>query len=211
MSKPVVLSMTALTGYKVRNTAGEDLGKLEELVLDDSGGRALYGVLHTGGFLGLGNHLIAIPWKRLTLQPDHKGFILNIDKETLERAPSFDKENWPDMSLPEWRDNVETYFAYNPAEEPLKAEGSEYIDDGPHSVPIERARKDEGLAHRVEFELYAANAFDMSAVQVTAQNRNITLEGRVGSPAECILANNIALTVDGVRNVTNNLRVSKAA
>ena len=78
-------------------------------------------------------------------------------------------------------------------------------------MPIERAREDEGLAHRVEFELYAANAFDMSAVQVTAQNRNITLEGRVGSPAECILANNIALTVDGVRNVTNNLRVSKAA
>jgi sporulation protein YlmC with PRC-barrel domain len=211
MSKPVVLSMTALTGHRVRNTAGEDLGKLEELVLDEESGRLLYGVLHTGGFLGLGNRLISIPWKRLTIQPDHKGFILNIDKETLEHAPSFEKEYWPDMSLSEWRDTVETYFAYNPADEPLTAEGGEYIDDGPHSVPIEQAREEEGLAHRVEFELYAANAFDMSTVQVTARDGNITLEGRVSSPAESILANNIALTVDGVRNVTNNLQVSKAA
>src|SRR5262249_33203070 len=141
------------------------------------------------------NRLIAVPWKRLTVQPDRKGFILNIDKETLEHAPSFDKENRPDMSLSEWRDTVETYFTYNPAEEALKAEGSEYIDEGAHSVPIEQAREEEGLAHRVEFELYAAKAFDMSAVQVTAQDGNITLEGRVGSPAESILANNIALTV----------------
>ncbi len=106
---------------------------------------------------------------------------------------------------------VVLYFAYNPAEEPLKARGSEYIDDGPHPAPIEQAPEDEGLAHRVEFELDAANTFDMSAVKVMAQNGNITLEGRVGSPAECILANNIALTVDGVGNVTNNLRVSKVA
>jgi len=211
MSKPVVLSMTALTGHKVRNMAGEDLGKLDELVLDEDSGRVLYGILHTGGFLGLGHRLITIPWTRLTIRPDHKGFILNIDMETLENAPSFDRENWPDMSLPEWRDTVETYFAYNPADEPLNAEGSEYIDEGPHSVPIEQAREEEGLAHRVEFELYAANAFDMSALQVTAHDGNITLDGRVGSPAESILANNIALTVDGVRNVTNNLRVSKAA
>jgi len=203
--------MTALTGYKVRNTAGEDLGKLEELVLADSNGNVLFGILHTGGFLGLGNRLIAIPWKRLTIQPEQKGFILNIDKKTLEHAPSFDKENWPDMSMPECRDRVETYFAYNPAEEPLRAEGSEYIDDVPRSVPIEQTREEEGLAHRVEFELYASKAFDMSAVQVIAQDGNITLEGRVGSRAESILANNIALTVEGVRNVTNNLRVSKAA
>jgi len=211
MSKPVVLSMAVLTGYRVRNTAGEDLGKLEELVLDEDTGRVLYGVLSTGGFLGLGNRLIGIPWKRLTIQPDQKGFMLNIDKETLEHAPSFDKENRPDMSLPEWRDTVETYFTYNPADESLKAEGSEFIDDGPRSVSIEQAREEEGLAHRVEFELYAANAFDMSAVQVTARDGNITLNGCVGSPAESILANNIALTVEGVRNVTNNLRVSKAA
>ena len=33
------------------------------------------------------------------------------------------------MDLPEWRDRIETYFAYNPAEEPQIAEGVEFIDD----------------------------------------------------------------------------------
>ena len=211
MSKPVVLSLSTLTGHRVQNAAGEDLGKIEDLVFDESSGRILYAVLSFGGFLGMGNRLVAIPWVRLRLQSDHKGFILNIDNETLEHAPSFDKEHWPDMSLPEWRDRTETYFAYNPAEEPQMMEGVEFIESGPTSISIEQVREEEGLARRVEFELYAANAFDMTVIEVTAQNGNVTLNGRVGSEAELILADNIARTVEGVRTVNNNLKVSKAA
>jgi len=211
MSKPVALSLNPLTGHKVQNAAGEDRGKIEDLVLDESSGRILYAVLSFGGFLGMGNRLVAIPWVRLRLQSDHKGFILNIDNETLEHAPFFDKEHWPDMSLPEWRDRTETYFAYNPAEEPQMMEGVEFIETGATSLSIEQAREEEGLAHRVEFELYAANAFDMSVIEVTARDGNVTLEGRVGSQAEFILADNIARTVEGVRTVNNNLKVSKAA
>ena len=78
-------------------------------------------------------------------------------------------------------------------------------------VSIEQVREEEGLARRVEFELYAANAFDMAVIEVTAKNGNVTLNGRVGSEAELILADNIARTVEGVRTVNNNLKVSKAA
>src|SRR5438445_608362 len=130
MSKPVALSLNTLTGHKVQNAAGEDRGKIEDLVLDESSGRILYAVLSFGGFLGMGNRLVAIPWVRLRLQSDHKGFILIIDNETLEHAPSFNKEHWPDMSLPEWRDRTETYFAYNPAEAPQMKEGDEFFRKG---------------------------------------------------------------------------------
>ena len=116
MSKPVVLSMNILTGHKVENEAGEDLGKIDDLVLDDQSGRVQYAILSFGGFLGMSNRLVAVPWKRLRLKGNHKTFILNIDKETLRNAPSFDRANWPQMDLPEWRDLIETYFAYNPAE-----------------------------------------------------------------------------------------------
>jgi hypothetical protein len=113
--------------------------------------------------------------------------------------------------LPEWRDRIETYFAYNPAEEPQMPQGIEFIASGTTAIAVEQAREEEGIAHRVEFELYAAKAFDMGAIQVTARDGNITLAGRVGSRAEFILAHNIALTVDGVQNVNNNLKVSKVA
>jgi|SRR6266850_6143509 len=72
-------------------------------------------------------------------------------------------------------------------------------------------REEEGLARRVEFELYAANAFDMNAIEVTARDGNVTLDGHVASQAELILADNIVRTVEGVRTVNNHLKVSKAA
>src|SRR5579862_2876137 len=130
MSKPVILSMNILTGHKVENASGNDLGKIEDLVLDEQTGHVLYAVLSFGGFLGMGNRLVAVPWKRLRLKGNQKTFILNVDKETLKHAPSFDKDNWPDMTLPVWQERIETYFAYNPAEEPQIAEGVEYIDEG---------------------------------------------------------------------------------
>jgi len=213
MSKPVVLSMNILTGRKVENLAGEALGKIEDLVLDERSGRVLYAILSSGGFLDIGERLIAIPWKRLRLKGNQKTFTLNIDNETLRNAPSFEKENWPDMSLPEWRDHVETYFSYNPAEEPQVAEGAEYIDSGSASISIaqEDERERRGLARRVEFELEAVSAFDMNSIQVTAEDDTVRLDGMVGSRAEIILADNIVRTVTGVRTVHNNLRVQKAA
>ena len=193
MSKPVIFSMSS--AHKVENTAGEDLGSIQDLAVDERSGRVLYAVLSFGGFLGVGNRLVAIPWNRLRLQGDLKTFTLNVDKQTLENAPSFDKEHWPDMNLPEWRDRVETYFAWNPSEEP----------------EVEEALEEEGLARRVEFELDASQAFDMNAVEITASDGMVTLDGRVGSRAELILAHNIARSVEGVRTVNNNLKVWKAA
>src|SRR5437868_14597615 len=99
MSKAVVFSMNILTGHRVENEAGEDLGKIDDLVLDDQSGRVLYAILSFGGFLGMRNRLVAVPWKRLRLKGNHKIFILNIDKETLRNAPSFEKANWPQMDL----------------------------------------------------------------------------------------------------------------
>jgi sporulation protein YlmC with PRC-barrel domain len=210
MSNPVTLSLTA--NHKVQNTAGEDLGKIEDLVLDESSGHILYAVLSFGGFLGMGNRLAAIPWHRLHLQGDHRGFLLNIDNETLENAPSFDREHWPDMSLPEWRARVETYFAYNPAEESQMAEGAEFIDSSAASLSlVEDAVDEETLARRVEIELSAASTFDMNIIEVRTNGGNVTLNGQVASQAELILADNIVRAIDGVRTLNNNLKVSKAA
>ncbi|HYR41440.1 MAG TPA: BON domain-containing protein [Terriglobia bacterium] len=51
----------------------------------------------------------------------------------------------------------------------------------------------------------------MNAIEVTARDGNVTLDGHVASQAELILADNIVRTVEGVRTVNNHLKVSKAA
>jgi sporulation protein YlmC with PRC-barrel domain len=109
-----VLSADTLAGDRVRNPSGEDLGKIEEIMIDIPTGHVAYAVLSFGGFLGMGNKLFAVPWKALTLDEDAHEFILNVDKETLERAPGFDKDNWPDMADPQWGSQVYAHYGYKP-------------------------------------------------------------------------------------------------
>src|ERR1043165_2982864 len=71
-----VLSASTLAGDSVRNKAGEDLGKVDELRIDITIARGAYAVVSFGGFLRMGNKLFAIPWSNLRLDEDEKRFIL---------------------------------------------------------------------------------------------------------------------------------------
>lgn len=89
------LSATTLIGDPVRNSEDKDLGKIEDLMIDLDTGCIVYAVLSFGGFLGLGDKLFAIPWASLRVDTEEQCFRFDIDQETLERAPGFDKEDWP--------------------------------------------------------------------------------------------------------------------
>jgi sporulation protein YlmC with PRC-barrel domain len=114
MHTKVLLSATTIIGDDVKNSAGEDLGRLEDVMLDVNDGRISYGVLTFGGFLGMGNKLFAIPWSALVLNTEEKCFYLNIDKEQLENAPGFDKDHWPNMADHEWGRTVYDYYGVDP-------------------------------------------------------------------------------------------------
>ncbi len=107
-----VLSASTLSGDRVRNSAGEDLGKIEEIMLDIPSGRVAYAVLSFGGFLGIGNKLFAVPWQALSLNERDHEFILNMDRQKLENAPGFDKDNWPDMADPAWGEQIHKHWGY---------------------------------------------------------------------------------------------------
>ena len=92
------LSASTLIGDRVVNLKGEDLGKIEDFMLDPEQGRVGYAVLSFGGFLGMGDKLFAVPMQALKLAREEKRFILDVDKERLKNAPGFDKNHWPDMS-----------------------------------------------------------------------------------------------------------------
>jgi sporulation protein YlmC with PRC-barrel domain len=85
-----VLSARTLTGERVRNAAGEDLGTVEEIMLDVPRGQIAYAVLSFGGFLGIANKLFAVPWSALRLDTAAHEFILDVSRETLENAPGFE-------------------------------------------------------------------------------------------------------------------------
>ena len=105
-----VLSASTLVGDKVKNLEGEDLGKIEEVMIDLQSGRVAYAVVSFGaGFMHSGK-LFAIPWASLTVDQGDKKIFLNASREKLETAEGFDKGNWPDMADPTFR--TRTYGHY---------------------------------------------------------------------------------------------------
>ncbi len=79
-------------------------------MLDVQTGEVCYAVLSFGGFLGLGDKLFAVPWQSLKLDTANKRFTLDVNKEKLESAPGFDKDNWPDMADSSWQNTVHSYY-----------------------------------------------------------------------------------------------------
>jgi Uncharacterized conserved protein len=109
-----MLAASTIEGTGVQNEAGEDLGEINELMIDLEKGRIAYAVLSFGGFLGMGDKLFALPWEVLSISPSGDVFILNVPREKLEQAPGFDPDNWPDMADTAWGESVHTYYGYKP-------------------------------------------------------------------------------------------------
>ena len=96
---PKVLSASTLLGDKVTNSKGQDLGKVEAIMLELETGRVAYVVLSFGRVHWMPNNkLFAVPWEVLTISFHDKKFILNVSEETLKSAPGFDRDKWPDVA-----------------------------------------------------------------------------------------------------------------
>lgn len=105
-----------IIGTKVKNPKGENLGDIKDLVIDPENGQVVYGVVSFGGVLGMGDKLFAIPWDAISWNRDNKYYVLDLDKETLKKAPGFDKKHWPDTSN-KWqrlREELNQFPFYHP-------------------------------------------------------------------------------------------------
>jgi len=111
---PRICSAATLSGYLVRSLRHEDLGCIEELMVDPSSGTVIYAILSFGGLLGNGGKLYAVPWNALNLDADQRVFFLNVEREQMENSPKFDEENWPDFADPEWTERIHRHYGLRP-------------------------------------------------------------------------------------------------
>lgn len=120
MKIPSILSAGSIVGTNVHNLEGESIGEIKEIMIDHINGRIAYAVLSFGGFLGLGNKLFAIPLEAIDFDSyaDTRAYTLDLDKEALEDAPGFDKENWPTHANTEFMDLIYTHYGVDPYWEP---------------------------------------------------------------------------------------------
>jgi sporulation protein YlmC with PRC-barrel domain len=101
--------VSKILGKKVISQKGEDLGKIEDLMLSKEACLD-YIILAPGGLLGTGDRLIPIPWKALKTGAQADTLIIGMDKSQLEKAPSFESKTWPNFTDSEWYGKIREFF-----------------------------------------------------------------------------------------------------
>jgi len=106
-----LISSGRVTGTEVYNVKGEHLGTIEHVMIDKLSGQVGYAVMSFGGFLGIGEKYHPLPWAVLDFDPAKGGYIVDLDKKTLEAAPIYantsDPSEWDDRG---WRGRVDKYY-----------------------------------------------------------------------------------------------------
>jgi len=101
-----------LTGMNVRNMQGEELGTINDFVIDVQTGKVQYAAMSVGGLLGVGSKLFAVPFDQLKFDhgQDEMFFVLNMSKEKLAAAPGFNQSDWPDFADRSWASRIEKHY-----------------------------------------------------------------------------------------------------
>jgi sporulation protein YlmC with PRC-barrel domain len=105
-----VMRARRLIDMAVQNQERKHLGEIEDVVIDTADGRIAY-VAMDAGLLG---PILAVPWEALDVAQDKSTVTLNVAKETLQKAPTFRRENWPETVDPDWLAGVYNYYGYLP-------------------------------------------------------------------------------------------------
>lgn len=98
-----------LTGSSVVNAQEEYLGTIHDFVIDN--GRISFAILSHGGFLGIGRKLVAIPFGALSYDSTQRYFVLDISRDKLESAPTFEST---DLTNRKWAEDVYRFFGLQP-------------------------------------------------------------------------------------------------
>jgi sporulation protein YlmC with PRC-barrel domain len=84
----VLVSTASLLGSKVRDLQGEKVGTVQHLLINPRTGLVLYAVVSIGGFLGMGEKTLIVPWQALEVTRDDNALGLNISEQWLQQAPA---------------------------------------------------------------------------------------------------------------------------
>src|ERR1700685_3267078 len=81
-----LISADKVVGTAVYNRKDENLGSVYGLMLNKLNGRVAYAIMSFGGFLRIGESYYALPWKMLTYDTRLGGYVVDLDRDRLEKA-----------------------------------------------------------------------------------------------------------------------------
>lgn len=108
------ISSSTATSCTVKTTREETVGSIKDLMINTENGQVLYVVLEVDtGFLNLGSKYLALPWEAFNFNTKQADVVMvRVDKDKLENAPGFDKDNWPIGPQHEFVESIHEYYGF---------------------------------------------------------------------------------------------------
>ena len=75
-------------GAPIYDAAGDNLGSIDDVVIDRKTGNVAYAVMTSGGFLGIGSRHHALPWSMLKYDVNRGGYVVGLERAQLRVAPA---------------------------------------------------------------------------------------------------------------------------
>ena len=104
-----LIASDRVEGTSVYNREGERLGTISKFMVGKRNGRVEYAVMGFGGLFGMGERDYPLPWNVLTYDTDQGGYVVDLDKDKLEKAPSFERGQDPTYDR-DYGEQVYTYY-----------------------------------------------------------------------------------------------------
>lgn len=96
----------------VFDEAGKRLGHVDDLSIERVSGQVIYAIVSFGGFLGIGEKFHPVPWSLLDYDPERGGYVVPLDRATLESAPYYDRYELSALGGPSHQTYGERIFGY---------------------------------------------------------------------------------------------------
>ncbi len=105
-----IVSSEKVEGTAVFDKNGAHLGRVHHLMIDKVTGQVAFAVASFGGFFGIGENLFPLPWKALVYDTSREGYVVDLDRARIDRAPRFATQQEPDWSDRSFTDEITKYW-----------------------------------------------------------------------------------------------------
>ena len=105
-----MFSARRFIGKDVFDINGEHVGEVEDLVLNIQTACAQWGIVSTGGVLGIGEKYRIVPIQALSIESDTGRLMLQFGGDRLGNGPMYDRNNPPNWSDDNWQRSVKSFY-----------------------------------------------------------------------------------------------------
>lgn len=97
-------------GTNVKDSSGQKIGEIEDVVLDKNSNSVMFAVVGFGGFLGVAEKYHPIPWASLVYEEDKGAYVVSYTKAELESAPAGSIDELTRNDGLQFRDRTYDYY-----------------------------------------------------------------------------------------------------